>query len=216
MRTRRGRTPDEQGARGTVFVLRADLVSAEVRSLLQAVARAVLLSRRGTPRRAGQTPGGNRARRRAAAASRAGDSPARRRSPPRPALEFFNGLGGFAADGREYVTILGEGQWTPAPWINVIANPSFGFQVSAEGAGYTWSVNSRENQITPWSNDPVSDRPGEVIYVRDEDTGELWGPDRAADSRGASRAIRPVTARATAVRAHLARNRARTRAIRAA
>ena len=74
------------------------------------------------------------------------------------------------------MTILGEGQWTPAPWINVIANPSFGFQVSAEGAGYTWSINSRENQITPWSNDPVSDRPGEVIYVRDEDTNELWGP----------------------------------------
>ena len=89
---------------------------------------------------------------------------------------FFNGLGGFAADGREYVTILGEGQWTPAPWINVIANPSFGFQVSVEGAGYTWSINSRENQITPWSNDPVGDRPGEVIYVRDEDTDELWGP----------------------------------------
>ena len=97
-------------------------------------------------------------------------------SPPRPALEFFNGLGGFAADGREYVTILGEGQWTPAPWINVITNPSFGFQVSAEGAGYTWSINSKENQITPWSNDPVGDRPGEVIYIRDEDTNELWGP----------------------------------------
>jgi cyclic beta-1,2-glucan synthetase len=96
--------------------------------------------------------------------------------PPRPELEFFNGLGGFAADGREYVTILGEGQWTPAPWINVIANPSFGFQVSESGSGYTWSLNSRENQITPWSNDPVSDPPGETIYVRDEENGELWGP----------------------------------------
>ena len=96
--------------------------------------------------------------------------------PPRPDLEFFNGLGGFTADGREYVTILGEGQWTPAPWINVIANPSFGFQVSESGSGYTWSLNSRENQLTPWSNDPVSDPPGETIYVRDEDTGELWGP----------------------------------------
>jgi cyclic beta-1,2-glucan synthetase len=74
------------------------------------------------------------------------------------------------------VTILGEGQWTPAPWINVIANPSFGFQVSESGGGYTWSVNSRENQLTPWSNDPVSDPPGETIYVRDEETGELWGP----------------------------------------
>ena len=96
--------------------------------------------------------------------------------PAPPDLEFFNGLGGFAADGREYVTILGAGRSTPAPWINVIANPAFGFQVAAEGSGYTWSGNSRENQLTPWSNDPVTDRPGEVLYVRDEDTGELWGP----------------------------------------
>jgi cyclic beta-1,2-glucan synthetase len=101
-------------------------------------------------------------------------------------LEFFNGLGGFAADGREYVTILSGGQSTPAPWINVIANPSFGFQVAVEGGGYTWSLNSRENQLTQWSNDPVSDRPGEVIYVRDEDTGELWTPTASPidDERG--------------------------------
>src|SRR5208282_4129462 len=110
--------------------------------------------------------------------------PARRsslRRAPEPVLdlpkpEFFNGLGGFVAGGREYATILGDGEWTPAPWINVIANPGFGFQVSAEGGGYTWSVNSRENQLTPWSNDPVTDRPGEVIFLRDEDSGELWGP----------------------------------------
>jgi cyclic beta-1,2-glucan synthetase len=91
-------------------------------------------------------------------------------------LEFFNGTGGFAADGREYAITLDAGQTTPAPWINVIANPQFGFQVAADGSGYTWSVNSRENQLTQWSNDPVTDRPGEVLYVRDEDTGELWGP----------------------------------------
>ena len=96
--------------------------------------------------------------------------------PPVPDLEFFNGLGGFADDGREYVTILGPGQSTPAPWINVIANPAFGFQVATEGSGYTWSVNSRENQLTPWSNDPVTDRPGEAFYLRDDDTGDLWSP----------------------------------------
>ena len=166
---------DTEAARGTVFVLRADLVSVEVRSLLQAVARAVLLGRRGSLAEQVQ---------RLEVVEPTATPPPRRgpaiRQPEvasaRPALEFFNGLGGFAADGREYVTILGEAQWTPAPWINVIANPSFGFQVSVEGAGYTWSINSRENQITPWSNDPVSDRPGEVIYVRDEDTNELWGP----------------------------------------
>ncbi len=91
-------------------------------------------------------------------------------------LEFFNGLGGFADNGREYVTILGPGQSTPAPWINVVANPAFGFQVATEGSGYTWSVSSRENQLTPWSNDPVTDRPGEVFYLRDDDSGDLWCP----------------------------------------
>ena len=94
----------------------------------------------------------------------------------RPELEFFNGLGGFANGGREYVTILGEGQWTPAPWINVIANPAFGFQTSVEGSGFTWAINSQQHQLTPWSNDAVSDRPGEVLYVRDEDDGAVWTP----------------------------------------
>ena len=71
--------------------------------------------------------------------------------------------------------MLGEDQWTPAPWANIIANESeFGFQVTETGAGYTWSVNSRENRLTPWSNDAVSDPPGEMIYLRDEDTGTVW------------------------------------------
>ena len=96
--------------------------------------------------------------------------------PTSPDLEFFNGLGGFTRDGREYVTVLGKGQWTPAPWINVIANQKFGFQVSESGSGYTWSENSRENKLTPWSNDSVSDLAGETFYVRDEDSGLFWGP----------------------------------------
>ena len=91
-------------------------------------------------------------------------------------LESFNGLGGFADGGREYVIVLGPGQETPAPWLNVVANPSFGFQVSESGSGYTWAENSRENQLTPWSNDPVSDPVGEAIYLRDDDSGEVWGP----------------------------------------
>jgi len=91
-------------------------------------------------------------------------------------LLFDNGLGGFSADGCEYVIYLEPGQWTPAPWINVIANPEFGFIVSETGAGYTWFGNSSENRLTPWSNDPVTDPPGEVIYLRDEETGEVWSP----------------------------------------
>lgn len=91
-------------------------------------------------------------------------------------LEFFNGMGGFSKDGTEYITILKNGQNTPAPWINVIANKSFGFHISTSGSGYTWAGNSRENKITTWSNDPVSDKPSEVIYIRDEETGKIFTP----------------------------------------
>jgi cyclic beta-1,2-glucan synthetase len=90
-------------------------------------------------------------------------------------LRFFNGLGGFSPEGDEYVISLGTGQWTPAPWVNVVSNSKgFGFLVSESGGGYTWSLNSRENRLTPWSNDPVSDPAGEAIYIRDEDSGSLW------------------------------------------
>ncbi|MGH2901804.1 MAG: glycosyl transferase, partial [Solirubrobacteraceae bacterium] len=161
--------------RGAVFVVRADLISAEARALLRSVARAELFARRGSlaeqldrlrerePAVAPQAP------------RRVEHAPASPIQPP-ARLEFYNGSGGFAADGREYVTTLGEGQWTPTPWINVVANPSFGFQTSVDGGGSVWSEMSRENQLTPWSNDPVSDPPGEVLYVRDDDSGALWGP----------------------------------------
>ena len=168
-------SPDTDNVRGGIFLLRADLISTQERALLQTVARCVLLSRRGTlseqiirsQRSEVEVPPIPRQRR-----------PAKRMNVPLPEhlLDFFNGLGGFADEGREYVTVLGESLRTPAPWINVIANPSFGFLVSESGSGHTWSFNSHENQLTPWSNDPVTDPPGEAIYIRDESTGEVWSP----------------------------------------
>ena len=159
---------------GAIFVMRSDQISVEERRLLQTVARAVLVSNRGTlaeqllrisrPEAAYVAP--------KALSTPAVDS---LRLVP-PPLEFFNGLGGFAEDGREYVIVLDNGQWTPVPWINVIANAEFGFIVSESGSGCTWSGNSRENQLTPWSNDSVSDPPGEVFYLRDDETNELWTP----------------------------------------
>ncbi len=163
---------EKDAAPGTVFLLRADLLSVELRNLLQTVARVVIVSRRG-----GLAEQVKRLLEIAPAAEPPQLKP-RIASPPEfvapPPLEFFNGIGGFDQDGREYVTVLDGDQVTPAPWVNVIANPSFGFQVSAEGSGYTWSINSRENQLTPRSNDPVSDSPGEVIYLCDQDSGEVW------------------------------------------
>ena len=88
-------------------------------------------------------------------------------------LRYFNGLGGFSDDGNEYVITLDRDHTTPAPWINVIANPNFGFLASESGSGYTWFMNSRENKISPWSNDQVSDPPGEILYLSDE-TGKAW------------------------------------------
>lgn len=87
---------------------------------------------------------------------------------PLPELRHFNGLGGFSGEGDEYVIRLEKDQTTPAPWSNVVANPNFGFITSESGVGYTWSANSRENKITPFSNDAVGDRPGEILYISDE------------------------------------------------
>jgi cyclic beta-1,2-glucan synthetase len=160
-------------AQGSVYVLRADLMSVGARALLQSVARVALIARRGPI--AEQLALLQHAARPAAPARRPRIARGAAEFLPVPAdLEFFNGTGGFALDGREYVTVLAPGATTPAPWINVIANPTFGFQVSATGSGYTWAGNSRDNQLTPWSNDPVGDPAGEALYVRDEESGEVW------------------------------------------
>ena len=161
--------------RGNVFVLRRDLISADSRNALLAVARVDLVARRGALTDQLDRLVDNK-------------TPPRRKRPlsmpivelpmsaAKPALEYSNDIGGFGADGREYVVALSEGLNTPAPWLNVIANPQFGFQVSAEGSGYTWSESSRENQLTEWSNDPVTDQPSEVMYIRDDETGDIWTP----------------------------------------
>ena len=176
----RPRTDDAmKPGKGSVYALRADMMTADARAQLLATARVVLVARRGdiasqfnklhaSPLT--ETPS-TTALRRARLSSPRVEVP----QPIEP-LEFFNGTGGFAKDGREYVTVLHDGATTPAPWINVIANESFGFQVSAEGSGHTWAENSRDNQLTPWSNDAVSDPPGEAIYLRDLDSGDVWTP----------------------------------------
>ncbi len=91
-------------------------------------------------------------------------------------LKFFNGLGGFSKDGKEYVIITTPGQRTPAPWINVLSNPQFGTIVSESGQSYTWVENAHEIRLTPWNNDPVTDLKGEAFYLRDEESGRFWSP----------------------------------------
>ena len=116
----------------------------------------------------------------AGAAPAAGPEPSADGHAPEP-LRYWNGNGGFSADGREYVVRLVPGEdgilsRPPQPWVNVIANEQFGFLVSETGAGTTWSQNSRERRLTPWSNDPLLDPHGEALYVRDEETGVVLSP----------------------------------------
>jgi cyclic beta-1,2-glucan synthetase len=165
---------DEQGnGFGKVFLLRAELLTLATRDLLLAAARVVFPAARGTLRdqlaRIPEAALPQRPRRRSSAAA-AAEAVAR----AAPALESFNGLGGFGAQAREYVIVLPAGQWTPAPWVNVLANAQFGTLATADGFGTTWSQNAQQNQLTPWCNDPVSNSPAEAIYIRDDANGDLW------------------------------------------
>jgi len=164
--------------RGGIFLLREDQMRESERILLMTVARVVLDGEAGPLER-------QLARLDASPIRLPRFIPIEPLTPPldtmprsqRPSdLLFDNGLGGFTPDGREYVIYLEPDRWTPAPWINVIATPEFGCLVSEAGMGPTWSQNSGENRLTPWRNDPVSDPPSEAIYLRDEDTGQIWSP----------------------------------------
>jgi cyclic beta-1,2-glucan synthetase len=162
--------------RGKIYVLKTEAMPVEDRLLLYSSARAALSGRQGS-----LSEQVKRTRFYVDKYSFASDrTPAFHRPGgpdlPIPKLQFFNGYGGFSEDGKEYVIVLRHRDQPPAPWINVIANPTFGFQISESGSGYTWSQNSRENQITPWRNDPVSDGPGEAIYILDKESGALWTP----------------------------------------
>ena len=163
---------------GGVFARRADLMSTDDRMLLRASARVVVDAAEGRLRNqlarphVPFVPEPTR--------TEISDRPEAVAPPPPPAapatgseLEFFNGSGGFAADGREYVVRTGSAL-PPVPWTNVVAHETFGFACTESAAGYTWSGNSHDNRLTPWCNDPVADTPGEAVFIRDEETGAFW------------------------------------------
>ncbi len=106
-----------------------------------------------------------------------------RAAPTTEPLEYFNGFGGFTADGREYVIRMDSHAhglaWPPLPWANVIASETAGFVATEAGPGFTWRGNSRLNRLTPWSNDPVCDPQGEAIYIRDDEHEVFWSPTPA-------------------------------------
>jgi cyclic beta-1,2-glucan synthetase len=188
---------------GGIFVRHAEQIAEADRVLLQAVARAVISDRLGSLADQVAVKGVLERRVAALVPTRAVERRVRITGPvrgvdrrvaafvpsrlpeptPRVAgdlagrgLQLFNGTGGFAPDGREYVIGTSLTQRPPAPWVNVIANPRFGTVVSDGGSSYSWCENAHELRLTPWHNDPVIDSGGEVLYLRDEETGQVWLP----------------------------------------
>jgi cyclic beta-1,2-glucan synthetase len=171
---------------GGIFIRRAEQIASEDRILLQTAARVIVLDTKGTlaeqlarrvPTELPEALPRTLPVRRAISAQ---GSPL----PPRELL-FFNGLGGFTADGREYVITMELDQMTPVPWVNVIANPHLGTVISESGQAYTWCDNAHEFRLTPWNNDPICDPGGEAYYLRDEESGYFWSPS-ALPKRGAT------------------------------
>ncbi|MGR9173902.1 GH36-type glycosyl hydrolase domain-containing protein [Rhizobium sp. KDH_Rht_773_N] len=182
------------GIQRNIYVLRKDLTSPEAYDAIIAASRVVLRGRDGSLidqlQKARSVTGSP------ALLGQWGDStlvPRMVRDPVQPVsadgsdLAFWNGYGGFAADGSEYVVRLSGGEQTPHPWVNIVANDSFGFHVSAEGAAFTWSQNSRDHQLTPWTNDMVTNRPGEAFYLKDLDRGSVIVPYSSLAQRSDTR-----------------------------
>jgi len=191
-----------QHQQGGAFLLRGDTIGAAERALFCTVAQAVLETNRGDLRAHLARPP------RAPAAvhplaALAGDAPQPPAQPSMnvsvPPLVMANGFGGFCDNGRTYAIVLENDQDTPAPWVNVIANRSFGTILSASGSATTWSENSRENRLTPFANDPVIDQGGEALFIRDDDSGRAWSPTPGPMPRtsGSGRCLVRHTAGAT-------------------
>jgi len=162
---------------GGIFVRSTDQISEEDRVLIQTVAHVIITDRKGTLASQVDWRGGLKTsvpRLTPARIHRVITAPVAEL--PEHNLMFFNGLGGFTPDGREYVISTAKDNMTPAPWVNVLANPLFGTVISESGMAYTWAENAHEFRLTPWYNDPVSDRSGEAFYLRDEERGHLWSP----------------------------------------
>jgi cyclic beta-1,2-glucan synthetase len=163
---------------GGIFVRPADQMSIEDRILLLTVSRVVITDNAGTltDQINGRITNDTIPPRLVASRTVRLDNPAPAAEAPHGDLIFFNGLGGFTPDGREYVITTRREQLTPSPWVNVLANANFGTVISESGSAYTWSENAHEFRLTPWANDPVSDPSGEAFYLRDEETGHFWSP----------------------------------------
>jgi cyclic beta-1,2-glucan synthetase len=171
-----GKAANDIDRPGGIFVRFAEQISNEDRILLQAVARVVIDGSRGTLAEQVNRKGAVvQTVARLLVTLHPHESLASS-EPALPDVMLGNALGGFSTDGREYVIQTSQAQRTPLPWVNVLANPSFGTVIAESGQAYTFGENAHEFRLTPWSDDPVGGTGGEAIYLRDEQSGHYWSP----------------------------------------
>jgi cellobiose phosphorylase len=161
---------------GGVYVCTSEQLSLEDRMLMQAVARVVLADDQGSLAEQLRRAAVRKVELPPALVPTVAPDRYEQAALPVPELVQGNGIGGFTADGREYVIRTGPDRRTPAPWVNVLASPMFGTVISESGQAYSWNQNAHEFRLTPWDDDPMAGRGGEVFYVRDEQTGVFWSP----------------------------------------
>ena len=153
----------------TLQVLARVRLQADGRSLAQQIGRLVDAQTRDSARRAAQAT--------------------RPALPVVPVLTRSTGRGGRAAaeapafqfdpDNGALQFAVSPQRHPARPWVNLLANPDFGCQVSELGVGFTWAGNSRMHQLTAWSNDALRDPPSEWLLLQDQDTQRVWPLGRA-------------------------------------
>ena len=162
---------------GSIYQIKSDLISLEDRETLFSVARFIMDSRKGT-----LSEEANKKFKSVRSNKIQKFTPLlkiRERKYPTvtaPDLLFYNSWGGFDKGSKEYVMTISSDHLPKSPWSHVIASEDFGTVVSDSGSAYTWSKDSYDNRISSWTNDAFRYKSGEIIYLRDDDTGEIWNP----------------------------------------
>ena len=93
-------------------------------------------------------------------------------------MKYFKTKYGYFDEKGDYVITDPK---TPMPWINILTNGRYGSVYSQSGSGYSFYIDASQSLLTRWVQDLVKDDYGKYIYIRDDDTGEIFSPNSYTD-----------------------------------
>lgn len=83
-----------------------------------------------------------------------------------------NAYGYFDEAAREYVITRPD---TPTPWINYLGEGEYGGIVSNTGGGYSFDRDPRHWRVSRYRYNALPvDQPGRYVYLRDQESAEVW------------------------------------------